>query len=80
MFEQTDYRRSKQTWIMKQDHPWRVKWEGFIILLAIWNSITLPLDLAFDITFFKNTYVELTNHLIDFLFILDIIFTFRTSF
>ena len=52
MFEKTDYRRSKETWIMKQDHPCRVKWEAFIIILAIWNSITLPLYIAFPIEFF----------------------------
>ena len=63
-----------------QNHPYRVKWEWFIILLAIWNSITLPIEIAFETDFFQATYTQVGNHIIDGFFILDIILTFRTSY
>ena len=56
-----------------QNHPYRVKWEWFIILLAIWNSITLPIEIAFETDFFQATYTQVGNHIIDGFFILDII-------
>ena len=71
---------------MKLNDPIRIKWDIFIIILSIWNSFTLPLDIAFNnddhnnIEFFKHSAVEVTNHVIDCLFLIDIFLNFRTTY
>ena len=78
--QQTDYRWNTERWIIKQNDPLRVKWDAFVILLAIWNSISLPIDIAFVSDFFNLLVVQVTNWIIDCFFIADIVFTFRTSY
>ena len=60
--------------------PLRVNWDLFIIILAIFNSVCIPLGLSFKpMSFDSNFYVGF-NIFIDFCFWFDIILTFRTTF
>ena len=61
-------------------NPHKIKWDLFIIFLAIYNCIFLPIQLALlpDIeTDFP--WVEHINLFIDAIFLLDIIAQFRTT-
>ena len=60
--------------------PARVKWDMFIICLAVYNSIGLPIDLAFQPPMFQWGWVIVGEILIDTCFILDIILAFRTTY
>jgi hypothetical protein len=55
-------------------------WDILIILFAIFNSLFLPLELAFRPLFLANYWMTFTNHCIDACFFVDIIVTFSTSY
>ena len=58
----------------------RVYWDFFIILLAIYNAITLPMEVSFNPPFLSRTIVKMVNVLIDFIFAIDILICFRTTY
>jgi hypothetical protein len=62
-------------------NPARIKWDLFIILLAVYNSICLPLEIAFRPAFIiTNPFVKIMDLIIDFLFLIDILISFRTTY
>lgn len=67
-------------WIVMMNEPWRVKWDLFVILLAFWNSISVPFDLAFRPKILQHPLLRALNWIIDALFVIDIVINFRTSF
>ena len=50
------------------------------MFLATFNVFTLPMDVAFQPDSMKGATFTVLNGLVDFCFLLDIIFTFRTTF
>ena len=60
--------------------PWRIKWDMYIIILAIYNSICLPLQIAFNPPFLETDYISGFDNVIDVCFFLDIVLTFRTTY
>ena len=34
--------------IIKWNNPFRIKWDLFVMLLSIWNSLTIPIEIAFE--------------------------------
>ena len=53
--------------------PLRIKWDLCIIVLAIYNSIGIPISLAFSPPSFDSYGVVFINNIIDFCFFIDII-------
>jgi len=51
-----------------------------IILLAIYQAITIPLELTFAFDFFNHYSSVTANSLIDLIFVTDILINFRTSY
>lgn len=72
--------RTGKKWIVMMNEPWRVKWDLFVIVLAIWNSISVPFDLAFKPLILQHPALQAINWVIDALFVVDIVINFRTSF
>jgi hypothetical protein len=69
----------QRNWIFDNMNPVIIKWELFVILLAVYSSIILPLEIAFKPPTLDNKNFKLINHLIDLLFLIDLIITFRTT-
>jgi len=44
---------SKESFIIKINNPWRVKWDIIVMILAIWNSATTPIEIAFKPAMFE---------------------------
>ena len=60
-------------------NPIKIKWDLFIIILAVYNCISLPIELSMMPLFLQNNPTfELCNTLIDLAFFFDIIISFRT--
>ena len=55
-------------------------WDLFVIVLAIWNSVTLPIEISFEVPFFDEIIVVVINIFIDILFAVDIVVSFLTTF
>ena len=62
-------------------NPIKIKWDLIIILLAVYNCISLPIELAMVPPFMQDNKVfDRANNLIDLFFLIDIIIQFRTTF
>ncbi|CAI2370632.1 unnamed protein product [Moneuplotes crassus] len=57
----------------------KIKWDLFIMLLAIINCFQVPYSVAFTDIDSSIIYLDIINLCIDFIFILDVIISFRTS-
>lgn len=81
ILHKNEYRALLKQGIIKFNHPFREKWDYFIILLSIYNCIELPMDAAFNYRKSENTsgIAEPLNNLIDTMFAFDIIMNFRTT-
>ena len=60
--------------------PLRIKWDLIIIILAIYNSIAIPISLAFDPPSFTYFWILALNNFIDLMFLCDMVMQFRTSY
>ena len=78
--EQQELLLQKRLKVIKQNHYLRVRWDLFVMILSVWNCITIPVDIAFEPEFFSSSYLMILNNIIDFAFFIDIILNFRTSF
>lgn len=50
------------------------------MIMAIWNCYSLPFDVAFEPWSFNNEFFEVINGITDICFVLDIFFSFRTTY
>jgi len=57
----------------------KMYWDLFIMILATWNCITIPITMAFEPPFANSDVVYILNGIIDIFFILDIFVNFRTT-
>ncbi|CAI2361263.1 unnamed protein product [Moneuplotes crassus] len=58
----------------------RIRWDLFIMLCAIWNSIQIPYSIAFSPDSDAGAFNIAVNLIMDSFFIVDIIFNFRTTY
>ena len=58
----------------------RLRWDLMIIVLAIYQAITIPISISFDPDEFNSPTVKTIDSLIDLVFIFDIILNFRTTY
>ena len=71
----------RQKWILKQSDPYRERWDYVVMLCAVYNCIYLPFEQAF-LTKDEcvSGFIDYMNFFIDFLFFIDIILNFRTTY
>lgn len=67
-------------WIIRSSNDFRLYWDIWIIFLSIWNSLYIPYDIAFQPSFSYNIFLITLNAFIDLNFLIDIFFTFRTTY
>lgn len=66
--------------MVKINDPKRIKWDIYIMCLAVWNCIWIPFQIAFKPEFGNNMFFFMFDNLIDTSFTIDILFTFRTTY
>ena len=64
--------------IVNFNNEWLFKWDILIISLAIWNSVYIPFEIAFEPSVMPA--IILINATIELFFIIDIGLAFRTSY
>jgi len=67
-------------YMFRQNDPRKTKWDLVIIFLAIYNSFQIPFEIAFNPADMKTPAFIVLNSMIDFIFLLDIVVNFRTTF
>jgi hypothetical protein len=71
---------SKNYCLCKRTAKIRIRWDLFIILLAVWNAFQIPINVAFPGSFFDSGWFDILNAFIDVMFLFDILVNFRTTF
>ena len=71
---------NKKKCMFSYKSPFKKAWDVFVIGLAIYNSLLIPFDLAFKSEFARTPIFETLDGFVDLCFLVDIIFTFMTSF
>lgn len=68
--------------VIRQNNKWRQRWDVLIIIFAVYNCVELPLEVAYNYraSVDQMNISNYLNHVIDFLFLLDIILNFFTTF
>lgn len=67
--------------IIRHDNKWRLRWDLLIILLALFNCISIPLEVSFvRLQFINDTTYFVVGKIIDILFAFDIAVNFRTTY
>ena len=58
-------------------------WQNVVIIFAMYNSVTIPIAIFYDVhgpSIISSNEIALVDALVDFIFLIDIIITFRTTF
>lgn len=58
-------------------------WNNAVIVLAIYNSVTIPLDIFYQEngpTFLGGEFIAVLDAFVDLIFLIDVIITFRTTY
>lgn len=67
-------------YITRASSKCKLRWDVFVILLAVYNSFAIPYGIAFRPPAFEEVPLDLLNIIIDLLFLVDIIVGFRTTY
>jgi hypothetical protein len=67
-------------YIIRYSSNLRLYWDIWIIALAVWNALNIPIDIAYEPDISMHAVMIALNALIDFNFFIDIILTFRTTY
>ena len=57
----------------------KIKWELFVLTLALWNLFYVPYNFAFNSDLGNEYLTDAVNWIIDMLFMIDVFINFRTS-
>ena len=66
--------------MIRSNSTFRTNWDLFVIILAIYNAVTIPLNIAFDPLALGTPAFQAVDALVDLIFLIDIVLTFRTTF
>ena len=58
-------------------------WQNLVIIFAMYNSVTIPIAIFYDVhgpSIIRSNTIALIDALVDFIFLIDIIITFRTTY
>lgn len=67
-------------YIIKANSLFRTNWDLFVIVLAIYNALSIPLSIAYSPLSLASPEFQATDAIVDFIFLLDIVITFRSTF
>ena len=73
--------KSKTTisrWMIHHNDNFRVRWDIFVMALALWNCISIPFDVSFEPE--MTQVYQIFEYFVDSCFIIDIVIAFRTTY
>jgi hypothetical protein len=66
--------------MIKTQGKMRLQWDLIIIVFSVYQAFSVPLDIAFEFDYSNSPTIRTINSIIDLVFIMDIIFRFRTTY
>lgn len=74
---------SKRWYIISVGNTYKFYWDLFVILLAIYNAIALPLQICFtavEVIYSENSHLKTLETSVDLFFAVDIVINFFTAY
>ena len=65
--------------MFSRNQPLRMLWDYFVMMIATYNVLVLPLEIAFKHEIFESLWYTRLNTVCDIIFGIDILVVFRTS-
>lgn len=65
---------------MRVSSKFRLRWDIYIIIAAIYNTITIPMDIAFKPEILASIGITIMESFIDLTFFIDMFINFRTTY
>jgi len=65
--------------LLAPNSPIHFIWDMYVMVCALYNGITLPIDICFNPAWMKTRFSDVFNSVIDVSFLVDIIVVFRTT-
>ena len=79
--DQFDIQQEKLGFLLfHHNSKFRMRWDLIVILLALYNCVSIPYEVAFKSSIYEHWAVDLLNYMIDIAFWLDIVMNFRTTY
>lgn len=72
--------KSKAPRLLSINDPHKTKWDLFVMVLATFNVFVIPLDVGFAPESFQEFWFKFLNFVVDGLFFVDILVSFRTTY
>ena len=66
--------------LIRGHSKWKLRWDLIVMILAIYNCFSIPLEVSFQPDIMNSTLFFVVNSVIDTCFFLDLIINFRTTF
>ena len=68
--------------IFRHNSKFRMNWDLIVIVLAIYNCISIPYEVAFEDSLFiyRQWVMDTVNYMIDIAFGMDVVLNFRTTY
>ena len=66
--------------ILSINDPRKTNWDLYVMVLATINVLLVPIDVGFEPESFQTIQFKIFNYFIDFIFFVDILVSFRTSY
>jgi len=66
--------------MLKAQGKSKLKWDFVIILLSLYQAVSIPLDFFLNPEIFKGPHMVTIESMVDLFFVVDIIITFRTTY
>ena len=74
------FRLRKRNCRISHTSQFKVKFDLFVMLFAIWNSFEIPINIAFEPEAMSHWMFRIIEHFIDLVFFMDIVINFRTTY
>mmetsp|Transcript_32843 Transcript_32843/g.23749 ORF Transcript_32843/g.23749 Transcript_32843/m.23749 type:complete len:244 (-) Transcript_32843:1170-1901(-) len=65
---------------IKDSDDWKFWWDLFILIIAIWNSLAIPIAISFSPDWAEGSLYAVTDNIGNVMFFIDIFFAFNTSY
>ncbi len=62
--------------MIKYNHPYKIKWDLCVMMLATWNTIQIPIEVSFEPEVMQSSFFFWSDSVIDMCFFLDILINF----
>ena len=78
--EELENRKQGFKCVWRHNNKWRIRWDLAVIVLVVYNCISIPFEVAFEQKFTEHVILDILDFIIDAIFFLDLVINFFTTY